>query len=90
MGYKSRDFQCNACDHVFNDLVQNDDSPDACPACGSATGFVRVISAPLVIKTITVDYPGSKRFKAGYVHTHGDRPAEKAGSQVSMYNPKSK
>jgi hypothetical protein len=46
------------------------------------------MSAPAVLSKIVPVYPGSKKHKAGYVHTHGDRPAEKAGSQVSMYNPK--
>jgi len=59
--------------------------PDFCPECGSKQGFKKLISLPSIPTKIIVDYPGSKRFKAGYQHTHADRSAEKKGSQVSMY-----
>lgn len=48
-----------------------------CPECAAtATRFFG--SAPMVwdsTKTTVLDYPGSKRLKAGYQHTHGDRSA---------------
>lgn len=85
---KSYDFECDECQHLFNDLVEGVSGlPEECPACKSPKGFTKRMSAPMVPKVIVIDYPGSKRFKAGYVHTHADRPAEKKASQVSMFRP---
>lgn len=84
--WKKYDFECEKCKHIFDDLVNGTEGkPDFCPACGSQKGFVRQLCAPYIPTKIIVDYPGSKRLKAGYVHTHGDRLAEKKGSQVSMH-----
>jgi len=85
MGWKSFDFECGTCAEVFADLVSDaQPQPEACPSCGATTGFARRMSAPAVMSTIVPSYPGSKRVKAGYQHTH-NRPAEKKGSQISMY-----
>lgn len=56
-----------------------------CTQCGSLSGFKKLPNTFGTNKVIVYDYPGSKRFKAGYTHTHADRPAEKKGSQVSMH-----
>jgi len=81
------DFKCNECNHEFSDLVlRSDPKPDECPECKSTKSFKKLISAPFIPTKIIVDYPGSKRFKAGYQHTrYADHPAEKKGSQVSMH-----
>lgn len=79
------DFECDACSHVFHDLVEGPGgTPEECPSCSSHEGFTRLMSAPAVLTTIVPSYPGSKRVKAGYQHTH-NRPAEKKDRQVSMY-----
>jgi putative FmdB family regulatory protein len=87
---KHYDFECAACAHTFDDYVEGvEGKPEQCPACGASDAFKKLPSTWSFPTTIVVDYPGSKRLKAGYVHTH-NRPAEKKDSQVSMYNPKSK
>lgn len=89
MSWMSFDFACGKCQHEFHDLVQGrDGQPDACPSCKSSNGFTKLASALYVPTTIMVTYPGSKRHKAGYIHSHGDKPAEKGNSQISMYSPK--
>ena len=86
MSWISFEFECNKCNHEFSDLVQRSDPvPDECPKCKSTKGFTKCISVPNIPTKIVIDYPGSKRFKAGYQHTHADRPAEKKGSQISMH-----
>lgn len=54
-------------------------------ACGLAGK--RLISAPAIPSHIVVDYPGSKKHKAGYQHSHGDRPGTKiqvgSGGKIS-------
>jgi putative FmdB family regulatory protein len=83
--FKQFDFECETCSHEFLDMVEGvEGQPECCPSCGVRSGFKKLISLPSIPRKIIVDYPGSKRFKAGYVHTHADRPAEKASSQVSM------
>jgi putative FmdB family regulatory protein len=84
-------FECEACGHEFDELVEGvEGKPERCFSCGSSKGFKKLPSVFSNPSTIVVDYPGSKRFKAGYVHTHGDRPAEKKGSQISMAGSKGK
>jgi hypothetical protein len=82
---KRFDFLCEKCEAVFEDLVEgHKGEPDMCAECGSLEGFKKLPSIMNRPTTIVPSYPGSKRFKAGYVHTHADRPAEKAGHQISM------
>lgn len=83
---KTFNFECKKCNYEFSDTVQGvEGKPDFCPECGSLKGFSKLPSAPNIPTKIIIDYPGSKRFKAGYQHTHRDRPAEKKGSQISMH-----
>jgi hypothetical protein len=85
---KHYDFECVVCLHVFDDYVEGVEGvPEKCPKCQQGDYFKKIPSTFALPTTIVVDYPGSKRLKAGYVHTH-NRPAEKQGSQVSMYAPK--
>lgn len=84
--WKTFDFECDTCKHVFDALVYGLTAfPECCPECSGTKGFTRQLCAPPVPTKIIIDYPGSKRFKAGYVHSHADRPAEKQRSQVSMH-----
>jgi putative FmdB family regulatory protein len=83
---KRFNFECDKCKHEFDDLVEGiEGQPDLCPECGFLKSFTKLASFPNVPTKIILDYPGSKRFKAGYQHTHADRPAEKKASQVSMH-----
>ena len=56
-----------------------------CPECGETAKFV--LCAPALVTNIVVDYPGSKKFKAGYQHSHGDRKGTKiqvgAGGKIT-------
>lgn len=83
--YKTFDFECQDCSAVFEARIKSDKQfPDACPGCEGTT-FKKLPSAPAIMNSIVPVYPGSKRLKAGYQHTH-NRPAEKAATQVSMYS----
>lgn len=56
-----------------------------CPECGAEAKFI--LCAPAIVTNIVVDYPGSKKFKAGYIHSHGDRKGTKiqvgAGGKIT-------
>lgn len=83
MSLLSFDFECLACHHVYNDLVQGaDGAPDPCPKCGHAEAS-RCFPMGRVFTVNIPDYPGAHRHMAGYAHIH-NRPAEKAGRQVSV------
>jgi len=85
------DFECSACAGIFEDMVKGVDGlPSECSHCECPGPFTRLPACAALPTTVVMSYPGSKKLKAGYVHSHGDRPAEKAGSQVSMYIPKGK
>jgi putative FmdB family regulatory protein len=75
-----RDYACNACGNHYEFMHHPTDTPAVCPHCASqdATG---VMGGHLVTKFVPT-YPGCKRVKAGYVHSHGDRPAEKISVSV--------
>ena len=82
---KRFDFECLECHHTFDDLVEGvGGKPEECPQCGQSFSFQKLPSAMNIASTIVPSYPGSKRVKAGYQHTH-NRPAEKKGTQVSMH-----
>jgi putative FmdB family regulatory protein len=50
--------------------------PHPCPLCGEH-GKQVILTVPAMPKVIVVDYPGSKKHKAGFVHSHGDKSATK-------------
>jgi hypothetical protein len=81
-----RDFECLKCRTTREELVSDDDVV-VCRKCENP--MVRVfLQAPREFKVIVPIYPGSKAQKAGYVHTHGARPAEKL--QVQGWTPDAK
>lgn len=87
--YKMFNFECATCSAVFEEMVEGPEGvPEECPQCGKEAGFIKLLSAPTMPTKIIPSYPGCKARKAGYVHTHGKRPAEKGGSQVSMHTPR--
>jgi putative FmdB family regulatory protein len=78
--FKMFDFICPACDHKFDALVR-DDAEISCPECHESPATKRLSGGHLftVIKATTLT---SKKYKAGYQHSHIDRPKEKISSQV--------
>ena len=73
------DFVC-ACGTETEEIIDLDEcSTMKCPACSKTMQRIWKKS-PALPTTIIIAYPGSKRLKAGYVHTHGDRPATKLQS----------
>jgi putative FmdB family regulatory protein len=76
---KLYDFHCDACKHVFEALVRNE-TEQPCEACGSTAQ--RLMPGGHSFTTIIPDYPGSKKLKAGYQHSHADRPKTPGKIQV--------
>lgn len=80
------DYRC-ANGHAHEHFCKIAERPDArnCPECGEPARFM--LSAPALVTNIVVDYPGSKKFKAGYQHSHGDRKGTKiqvgAGGKIT-------
>jgi putative FmdB family regulatory protein len=84
--WKVYDYECQDCSFLDEHFINtSSEEPILCEKCGSSN-MRRCLSSPAVLTKIVPSYPGSKRVKAGYQHTH-NRPAEKAASQVSMYKP---
>ena len=77
------DYDC-AQGHRFEIRSSVADKPVAppCPECGEPAHFV-ITKAPALFTTIIPSYPGSLKLKAGYVHSHGDKPATKTMSTSS-------
>ncbi len=74
------DFECE-CGHTCEDLVKCGEVI-SCMKCGIDMTLVWK-EAPKQFEVIIPTYPGSKKIKAGYVHTHADRPATKVSSGPS-------
>ena len=83
---KMFDFLCPVCDHKFDSLVEGDSEVE-CPECheSPATKCLSGGHQFVVIKATTLT---SKKYKAGYQHSHIDRPKTKISSQVPA-GPKS-
>ena len=72
---KLQAYICRGCGESYEFLHHPDDEKNACPSCGSAEGDVQL--GGVTLTKIIPTYRNCKRQKAGYVHSHGDRPAEK-------------
>lgn len=81
------DFQCSE-GHVHEISCSFADKPNEvnCPECGAIAKYV-ILQTPSTLTKIIPDYPGCKKVRAGYQHSHGDYPAEKI--QVG-YGPKNR
>jgi len=75
---KLYDYKCDNCGKVEEHLVHSKDELVVCPVCGIS--MFRVVSGGRTLEVIIPSYPGCKKAKAGYVHTHGDRPGTKIQS----------
>lgn len=83
MAWKYRDFEC-ACGTRYERFVDDrTNNPGTCPACGSAGATLLPVLQVRTILSYVPDYPGANQHRAGFANLR--RPAEKAGSQVSMY-----
>lgn len=93
MAWKMYDYACSQCGVVREELLDDtdpaDDTVDDCEHCHSP--MERQHPAPVTFTTIVPTYTGSAKHKAGYVHKHGNRPAEKTqvgyGGSVSKDHP---
>jgi hypothetical protein len=74
------DFRCSYCKHELNDEICGAEESVKCPECNNIMD--RDFPAPKVFNKIIPMYPGAKKLKAGYVHTHADQPATR--SQVGF------
>jgi hypothetical protein len=76
---KLQDYSCNGCDAVSELLLTANETP-TCPECQSTD--MTVVLGGRTFSTIVPMYPGSKRWKAGYMHNFKNRPAEKISVSV--------
>lgn len=75
---KMFDFHCDNCGTTFESLVR-DETKIPCE-CGYPAD--RLMPGGHSFTTIIPDYPGAKRRKAGYQHSHADRPKTEGKIQV--------
>ncbi len=68
------DYKCSKCAHIEEDICPAGTKTIECEKCWetSARFFG---SAPAYLTTIIPSYPGCKKVRAGYIHSHGDRPS---------------
>lgn len=83
----SYDYLCpNEHVHEFTCRIADKPASHACPTCGLDTRSV-ILVAPAMPTHIVVDYPGAKKHKAGYQHSHGDKKGTKiqvgAGGKIT-------
>jgi len=77
-----REYSC-ACGARFDHTHRAESDAATCLRCGRvATEEDEILGGHLHTVTIP-SYRGSLRQKAGYVHTHGDRPAEKGSVAIT-------
>ena len=77
---KMFDYGCPACGHQFETLVR-EDAEVTCPECQESPATRRPTGGHL-FTTIKATTLTSKKYKAGYQHSHTNRPKEKISSQV--------
>lgn len=72
------DFQCETCGCQFEALVQPEEKSVKCrneTPCEAAAE--RLVPATTSFTVIQATHGKSKKLKAGFVHSHGDRPKSK-------------
>jgi putative FmdB family regulatory protein len=68
------DFKCHACGHEEESIEKSGTTRIPCSNCNEQSErFFK--GAPTTLTTIIPSYPGCKKHKAGYVHSHADKPA---------------
>lgn len=61
---------------------EQEEALPTCPACDGQIHADNERFGGKSFHVIVPTYPGALKNKAGYVHTHGDRPAEKGSVAV--------
>lgn len=83
------DYTCPKCQAEQENVLAKYDEEVRCEKCKAV--MTRDQPAPHMFTTIVPTYTGSAKYKAGYVHKHGNRPATKTqvgyGGGVSADNP---
>lgn len=76
-----RGYLCD-CGERFEHMPAPDDPMPRCPRCTRAASDADEVLGGRVLGVIIPMHNHSKRQKAGFVHTHGDRPAERGSVAV--------
>jgi putative FmdB family regulatory protein len=74
------DYKCE-CGATFEAMKMASDELVNCPECNSIK-VEELMGKTVSFHVIIPAYPGSKKIKAGFCHTHADRPAEKGSVSV--------
>lgn len=77
---KMYDYSCKKCSLQFEALVEGEDAVE-CPNC-NASPATRRTSGGHIFTVIKATSLTSKKYKAGYQHSHTNRPKEKISVQV--------
>ncbi len=78
---KIREYVC-ACGERFEHMHMPEDNVARCPECRREATEQDEVLGGVPFGTIVPMHRTSLKNKAGYVHTHGDRPAEKGSVAV--------
>ena len=74
---KLYDLRCPKCEKIIEELIEEDEQIN-CPVCNTV---MKIMPNKVTIMTNVIpSYPGCKKQKAGYVHSHGDKDATKIQS----------
>ena len=76
------DFHCPACDSDFEALAKVSAETIPCQTEGCAGEAVKRLSGTHTFSVIQATHLHSLKRKAGYVHSHGDRPKTPGKIQV--------
>lgn len=77
-----RDYTCN-CGNRFEYTHTNEEDVASCPACMRVVTDADEMLGGKSCKVIVPMSRTSLKNKAGHVHTHGDRPAEKGSVAIT-------
>lgn len=81
---KLKEYGCS-CGHRFEHIYmasEEEATLPTCPACGGQISADDERFGGKSFNIIVPTYPGALKHKAGYVHSHGDRPAEKGSVAI--------
>ena len=74
------DFSCPRCEKTFEARAQVEERVKRCEECG--TEAARCMPVTHSFSLIQATHLKSKKHKAGYIHTHGDKPKTPGKIQV--------
>ncbi len=69
------DFECTTCGEVVEEVVSFDTKKIDCEVCEG--DMKRLACSGTTLTNIIPSYKGCLKQKAGYMHTHADKPATK-------------